>query len=141
MTTFEIASLIVSVLGLGGIILSIQGSNKQARASVFADFCLRYSTIDEKTNGASANYRKSDVTGEEKENYYKFLDSYLDLFHQEFELKRRGMIDSGIWTIWVEYAKAHIKDRLFDDYWTSDRGRGAFGPNRAFVDFIEEVAR
>jgi hypothetical protein len=135
LTTFELASLIVSIVGLAAITWQIRYSARQA--TVFADFSKRYAEIDDRFPNASGHYRTSDLTTDQKKAYFIYLEQYLDLLHQEYELHRRGMIDRAIWNIWAEYARAHVRGHHFQEFWQSDQGKVAFNPNPRFSSFLE----
>jgi hypothetical protein len=141
MTWYEALSLIISVFGFGGIVYSIRQNTKQAKASVFFEFTKRYAEIDKDTNYVSSNYRKNKISKTDLDNYYKFLDQYIDLFHQEFELHRRRLIDNEIWKIWESYAREHVTHQTFSGYWESEHGESSFSPNPLFVNFINGLKK
>ena len=140
MSLIELLSLIVTVAGFGFIAYEIHKSGKQAQGSTFLELTSRYERLVER-HGVEIARRFSVLPRDtfHDQKLSAFLVDYVDLLHQEFELFRVGMIDKEIWRIWATYFAGVARSEHFRSWWTQEKD--AYGPNPAFVQFVERTMR
>jgi hypothetical protein len=133
------SALMISSFALIFIAISIRYSARQTYASVLAEFSARYYALDKEYSKEWRYFSKSYINDNEKEKYFEYLEKYMNIFHQEYELKRMRAMDVSIWEITKRYAKKHATGPYFTEFWDSENGRVAFQPNKKFTDLVDRL--
>ncbi|RYU62455.1 hypothetical protein EWI61_02920 [Methylolobus aquaticus] len=117
--------------------LQLQLQNQQLQLQQFADYTKRYQEIvfrfPEEINESTFQLKDH----QEYRSIMRCMRSYFDLSFEEWQLHKRGYLDSATWDVWRGGMKTALSKTAFRQAWAVIKQDTRFGPD--FESFLADL--
>jgi hypothetical protein len=101
--TVAVVSLIIGILTVWLVWCQIESVRRQLKIQNFSEYTRRYQEfilhLPDNVNDESFDLQRSEMVGD-RNKFMRYMRAYCDMCFDEFWLRRSGLLDKDIWSVW-----------------------------------------